>query len=62
MPRRLSAEECEARYEALGEAADHLRLTWTHDPVEIEQGLEMADWLDGQAEAWLREARRRKSS
>lgn len=62
MARRLTAKECEARYEALAEAADHLRLTWSDDPVEVEQGLEMADWLDGKADAWLREAGRRQNN
>lgn len=54
---KLTGEHCRARYEALLEAAGHLRLTWTEDPLEYRQGLKMADWLEKRADGWLRRAR-----
>ena len=47
---RLTPEQCEARYEALAEAAEHLRMTWTDCDLEIEEGLRIAEWLDRKAD------------
>ncbi len=38
-----------ARIEAITEAAGHLRLDWTDDPVEKLEGLKIANWLDKKA-------------
>lgn len=53
---RLTPEQCEARYEALAEAAEHLRMTWTDCEIEIEEGLRIAEWLDRKADYWLHQA------
>jgi len=39
-----------ARIEAFEEAARHLRLRWTDDPMEIKAGNELADKLDREAD------------
>lgn len=38
MPKRMTKEQWAARAEALEEAAGHLELDWTEDPIEREQG------------------------
>lgn len=53
MAKRLTAKQLHARYEALSEAAQHLRMDWTDDPTESAQGEEMANWLDKQSLKWL---------
>jgi hypothetical protein len=52
--RRLSQEQIQARFEALIEAAEHLRQDWTDDPVERSEGNTIADWLEKEALKWLR--------
>lgn len=56
MAKRLSPKQMEARYEALAEASEHLRMDWTDNATEREQGHAMADWLQVQARAWLLKA------
>tara|TARA_R110001592_G_scaffold47952_4_gene151516 strand:+ start:435 stop:617 length:183 start_codon:yes stop_codon:yes gene_type:complete len=53
MPKALTSKQQEARYAALSEAAEHLRMDWATNSDEAEQGLEMAKWLDAQALKWL---------
>ena len=57
---KLNYKQMEARYEALAEAAGHLRLSWTDDPVEFAEGLKMAARLDKQADKWLIRSRETK--
>lgn len=61
MTRSLTSAQCKARYEALAEAAEHLRVNWSVDPVELREGHEMSHWLDKKADAWLQEAERRET-
>lgn len=49
------ASQWNARAEALYEAAEHLKLTWTDNPEEYEQGLIVAARLERESE----KARRR---
>lgn len=50
MTKRLTPDELYARFVALKEAADHLRLLeWTEDKTEREQGQQVADLLMRQA-------------
>ncbi|MCE1119085.1 hypothetical protein [Pseudomonas sp. NMI795_08] len=56
MAKRLTPKQMEARYEALAEASEHLRMDWTESATEREQGNAMADWLMTQARAWLLKA------
>lgn len=53
MAKKLTAKQMEARYEALSEASEHLRMDWTNSAVESLEGLVMADWLKEQALKWL---------
>ena len=56
MAKKLTAKQMHARYEALNEAAEHLLMTWTDNPVESAEGLVMSDWLKEQARKWLERA------
>lgn len=38
MAKALTSEQLFARFQAFDEAADHLQLDWTDDPLEREQG------------------------
>lgn len=50
MANRLTPDELYARFIALKEAADHLRLLeWTDDKTEREQGQQIAEMLMHQA-------------
>ena len=51
--KRLTNAQLEARFEALTEAAGHLRLDWTDDKLEWEEGKKIAAWLDREAEKCL---------
>jgi hypothetical protein len=52
----LTTKQIQARYEALSEASEHLRMDWTNSAVERSQGLLMADWLKVEALKWLAKA------
>lgn len=57
MAKRLAPDELYARFVALKEAADHLRLLeWTEDKTEREQGCQVADLLERQAYGYLERA------
>lgn len=56
MAKRLTVAEMEARYQALDEASEHLRMEWSDNETEAVQGIVMADWLHEQALKWLRKA------
>jgi hypothetical protein len=56
MAKKVTAQQMEARYEALREASEHLRMGWTDNAVEHSEGLVMADWLGEQALKWLAKA------
>lgn len=56
MAKRLTVAEMEARYQALDEASEHLRMEWTDNETEAVQGFVMADWLQEQARKWLHKA------
>lgn len=56
MAKSLSIAQMDARYEALEEASQHLRMNWTDVETEIDEGLVMADWLHAQALKWLAKA------
>ncbi|HGY2296349.1 TPA: hypothetical protein ACNV18_000063 [Pseudomonas putida] len=57
MAKRLAPDELYARFIALKEAADHLRLLeWTDDKTEREQGLQVAELLGRQANEYLERA------
>lgn len=53
MPVKLTAAQMSARYEALLEASEHLRMTWTDNNLEFSEGLVMSEWLASQANKWL---------
>ncbi|QOI07930.1 MULTISPECIES: hypothetical protein [Pseudomonas syringae group] len=53
MAKRLTIAQMEARYEALAEASEHLRMEWTDNDLEAIEGHLMADWLQEQARKWL---------
>jgi hypothetical protein len=54
--KRLTVAQMEARFQALDEASEHLRMNWTDHPLEAVEGEVMADWLRGQALNWLAKA------
>lgn len=60
MAKRLTVAQMEARFQALDEASEHLRMNWTDDPVEAIEGEVMADWLRAQALSWLERAQAAK--
>jgi hypothetical protein len=62
MAKRLTAAQMEARYEALAEASEHLRMNWTDKPIEAAEGEIMADWLQAQAVNWLAKAQALRES
>ncbi|MDZ5605196.1 hypothetical protein SJI00_20705 [Pseudomonas sp. RP23018S] len=62
MAKRLTVAQMEARYEALFEASEHLRMNWTNKPLEAVEGEVMADWLKAQAVNWLAKAQASRES
>lgn len=56
MAKRLTVAQLMARYEALSEASEHLRMEWTDNPVEAQQGEIMADLLRDMSLKWLEKA------
>lgn len=62
MAKRLTAAQMEARYEALVEASEHLRMNWTNKPLEAVEGEVMANWLQTQAVSWLAKAQSARES
>jgi hypothetical protein len=56
MAKPLTIAQMDARYEALEEASQHLRMNWTDVQTEINEGMVMADWLHAQALKWLAKA------
>lgn len=56
MAKRLTVAQMEARFQALDEASEHLRMNWTDNPLEAVEGEVMADWLRTQALSWLAKA------
>ena len=56
MSARLTIAQMQARAEAYNEAADHLVLTWTDDPVEIAQGKIVEAELRHGYERWMMRA------
>lgn len=56
MAKKLTVRQLEARYEALSEASEHLRMDWTSSAAEQAEGLIMADWLQQEAAKWLERA------
>jgi len=56
MALKLTIRQMEARYEALSEASEHLRMDWSDSAIEHAEGLVMADWLKDQALKWLAKA------
>lgn len=62
MAKRLTAAQMEARYEALVEASEHLRMNWTNKPLEAVEGEVMANWLHTQAVNWLAKAQSARES
>ncbi|WP_147464747.1 hypothetical protein [Pseudomonas cannabina] len=62
MAKKLSPAQMEARYEALAEASEHLRMNWTDVPIEAVEGEIMAEWLHTQALNWLARAQAARES
>lgn len=60
MARKLTKAQCEARFQALDEAAEHLTLAWTDNPIEQQEGYAMSQWLREQARIWLSKAEGRQ--
>lgn len=60
MAKRLTIAQMEARYQALDEASEHLRMNWTDNALEAVEGEVMADWLRAQALSWLEKAQAAK--
>lgn len=56
MAKKLTVKQMDARYEALREASEHLRMDWSDKAVECAEGLVMADWLKQEALKWLDKA------
>lgn len=56
MAKLLTPAQMDARYEALSEASEHLRMNWTNVSLEATEGEIMADWLKNQALKWLAKA------
>lgn len=56
--RKLTAEICEARGDALDEAAEHLLLEWTDDQTQQEAGVWVSLKLTGMAADWYIKAER----
>lgn len=57
MAKKLTVKQMDARYEALREASEHLRMDWSDKAVECAEGLVMADWLKQEALKWLDKAK-----
>ena len=53
MAKKLTKAQCEARYEALQEAANHLTCAWADTELEAAEGKIMMEWLEVQACKWL---------
>lgn len=60
MAKKLTKAQCEARYEALQEAANHLTAQWADTALEASEGKVMQAWLEAQAKKWLLKARTAK--
>ncbi|MNC34500.1 hypothetical protein D3C76_1618900 [compost metagenome] len=56
MAKKLTVKQMAARYEALNEVSEHLRMDWTSSAIESSEGLVIADWLKEQAMKWLAKA------
>lgn len=52
MSARLTVAQCEARAEAYREAADHLELNWTDDPLEYDEGARISRRLRSEETRW----------
>ena len=55
-----SSKRLRARAFAYEEAAGHLELDWTNDPVEYEEGLRLAEKLQGEYDRLMKLADKRE--
>jgi hypothetical protein len=51
--RKLTREVCLARSEAYREAAEHLLLNWTDDPLEMKEAEKISAKLMRESDRWL---------